>query len=55
MGRIRNTISGIITIIVVLFMITQASEIGVPWPFTIIAIVIVILIIFSLIRTWLRG
>jgi len=55
MRRVKATIFSIITIIVVLFIITQAGEIGAPWPFTLVAIVIIILILISLIRTWLRG
>jgi hypothetical protein len=55
MRRIRVTIFSIIAIIVTLFIVTQAGEIGAPWPVTLVAIVIIILILFSLIRTWLRG
>ena len=55
MRRIRATLFSVITIIVVLFIIAQAGEIGVPWPFTLVAIAIVVLILLSLIRTWLRG
>ena len=54
MRRIRATIFSIITI-VVLFIITQADEIGTPWPFTLVAIAIIVLILISLIRTWFQG
>jgi hypothetical protein len=55
MRRIKATFFSIITIIVALFIVTQAGEIGAPWPFTLVAIAIIILILISLIRTWLRG
>lgn len=55
MRRIKATVFSIITIIVVLFILTQAGEIGAPWPFTLVATIIIILILFSLVRTWLRG
>jgi hypothetical protein len=32
-----------------------SCEIGAPWPFTLLAVAIIILILFSLVRTWLRG
>jgi hypothetical protein len=55
MRKIRVTIFSIIAIIVTLFIVTQAGEIGAPWPFTLVAVAIIILIILSLVRTWLRG
>ena len=45
MRRIKATVFGIISIIVVLFILTQAGEIGAPWPFTLVAIVIIILVL----------
>jgi hypothetical protein len=55
MRRINAALFSVITIIVVLFIIGQAGEIGAPWPLTLVAIAIIILILISLIRTWLRG
>ena len=55
MRRVRATIFSIIAIIVTLFIVSQAGEIGAPWPFTFIAAVIIIFIVISLVRTWLRG
>jgi hypothetical protein len=55
MRRVTATVFGIVSIIIVLFILTQAGEIGAPWPFALVAAAIIILIVISLIRTWLRG
>jgi len=55
MRRIKATVFSIISIIIVMFILAQAGEIGAPWPITLLAIVIIILVLFSLVRTWLRG
>lgn len=55
MRRIRATVFSVITIIAALFIIIQAGEMGAPWEFTLFGIVMIILVIISLIRTWLRG
>jgi hypothetical protein len=55
MRRIQATIFSIISLIIVFFIMSQAGEMGAPWPFTLVAIVMIIFIIISLIRTWLRG
>jgi len=54
MRTIRITIFSIIAIAILLFIVTQVGEMGAPWFFTLVAIVIVVLILFSLIRAWLR-
>jgi hypothetical protein len=54
MRRIKATIFAIVAIIIALFIIAQAGEIGAPWIFSLVAIVIIVMIAISLIRTWLR-
>jgi hypothetical protein len=55
MRRVTATVFSIVSIIIVLFILTQAAEIGAPWPFALVAAAIIILIVISLIRIWLRG
>ncbi len=55
MRRIKATAFAIVAIIIVLFIMVQAGNIGVPWQFSLVAIVIIGLIVLSLIRTWLRS
>ena len=52
--RIKATAFGIVAIIIVLFIMAQSSNIGVPFQFSLVAIFIIGIIVFSLIRTWLR-
>jgi hypothetical protein len=54
MRRILATLFAISTIIVILFIMNQADNIGVPWEFNSIALVAIAIVIFGLIRTWLR-
>ncbi len=55
MRRIKATAFTIVAIIIVLFIMSQAGNIGVPWQFSLVATVIIGIIVISLIRTWLRG
>ena len=54
MRRIIATVFSILTIIIVLFIISQASTIGVPSEFNLVALAIVGITVIALIRTWLR-
>jgi hypothetical protein len=54
MRRIRATAFAIVAIIIVLFIMAQAGNIGVPWQLILVATAIIGMIIISLIRTWLR-
>jgi len=45
---------GITAIIVVLFIMNQADNIGVPWEFNLVVIAIIAMIVIGVIRTWLR-
>mgnify|MGYP006299463943 CR=1 FL=1 len=55
MRQIQSTIVGIIALIILVFIISQARRISSPFPFTIIGILMAILIIFNVARTWIRG
>ena len=55
MRRIKATAFAIVAIIIVLFIMAEAVNIGVPRQFSLVAIFIVGMIIISLIRAWLRG
>jgi hypothetical protein len=44
----------ITTIIIVLFIMNQARNIGVTWEFNLIILATIGIIIIGLIRTWLR-
>jgi hypothetical protein len=48
------TIYAITAVIVIIFILNQAGNIGVPWEFILIAVVAIVMVIFGLIRTWLR-
>jgi hypothetical protein len=54
MRRIANTVFAIIAIAIVIFIMAQAQNTGAPWIFTAVGILVIILIVFSMIRTWLR-
>lgn len=54
MRRIKATAFAIVSIIIVLYIMVQAGDIGVPWQFNLVAIVIIGIIVISLIRSWLR-
>jgi hypothetical protein len=48
------TAYAIIAILVVLFIMNQAGNIGVPWEFNLVILFTIGIIIIGLIRTWLR-
>ena len=48
------TLFAIFSVIVILFIMNQAGNIGVPFQFNLIALVAIVIVIFGLIRTWLR-
>jgi len=55
MKRITTTLFGIFAIIVILFTMAQAGNMGVPWLFNLAAVVMIIVVIISVVRVWLRG
>ncbi len=54
MRQIRTTLFALLTIAVVIFMISEAQSVGAPWIFTAFAILVIIVIVISVIRAWLR-
>jgi hypothetical protein len=54
MRRIKTTAFGVIVIAVLVFMITEAQSIGAPWIFIAVAIFMIVLIVISVVRAWLR-
>lgn len=54
MRRILATVYSITAIIVVVFIMNQAGNIGVPWEFNLVVLAIIVMIVIGLIRTWLR-
>ena len=54
MRRILVSAFAITAIIVVLFIMNQAGNIGVPWKFNLLVIATIGIILIGLIRTWLR-
>ncbi|MBD3206281.1 hypothetical protein GF319_08050 [Candidatus Bathyarchaeota archaeon] len=55
MRQIQSTVVGIIALIILVFIISQARRISSPFPFTIIGVLMAILIIINIARTWVRG
>jgi predicted ABC-type exoprotein transport system permease subunit len=55
MRRVTGTIFAVIAIIVVLFIRSQALAMGAPPIFSWMPILMILLIIVGVVRTWLRG
>jgi len=54
MRRIKATVFSIVAIIIAFFIMAQAGDLGAPFPFILVALVIIAIIVISLIKTWLR-
>ena len=54
MRRILATIYAITAILVVLFIMNQAENMGVPWEFNLVILSTIVIIVIGLVRTWLR-
>ena len=54
MRRITTTLFGVVAIAVIIFTIIQAQNMGVPGMFNTFAILVIIVIVVSVIRAWLR-
>jgi hypothetical protein len=52
--RLRTTLFGIIAIALILYSLIQSQNVGAPGMFTTFAIVLIIIIVLSVIRAWLR-
>lgn len=48
------TLFTISAVIVIIFILNQAGKIGAPWEFNLIVLVAIVILVFGLIRTWLR-
>ena len=54
MSRILTTLFAVFFIAVVAYSISQAQNAGAPWMFTAFGILIIIRVVVSLVRVWLR-
>ena len=54
MRRLKTTMFAAIAIVLVIYIITQAQNMGAPWIFTAAGVFMVAVILFSVIRAWLR-
>jgi hypothetical protein len=54
MRRIVTTLFAVFAIAIVILIMTQAQSIDAPWVFTAVGILMIIVIVMSLVRTWLR-
>jgi energy-coupling factor transporter transmembrane protein EcfT len=55
MSQIRATIIGVIALIIMIFIWSQARSIGAPPLFGFVIIFMIILIVFRVAQSWLRG
>lgn len=55
MRRLTNTLFYVIAIMILLFISNQAQRFGFGGPFVIVPYLMIVLIVISLIRTWIRG
>ncbi len=54
MRRIFATLFGIVAIGMIVFTLIQAQNMGAPWMFTAVGMLMIIGIVISVIRAWLR-
>ncbi|MEJ2126272.1 MAG: hypothetical protein P8X84_01960 [Candidatus Bathyarchaeota archaeon] len=54
MRRIFATLFSVTAILVVLFIMNQAGNMGVPGEFNLLIVVTIVIIVMGLIRIWLR-
>ncbi len=50
-----STMFALVAVVIVVFMITQAQNAGAPWIFTAFGILMIVGIVISMLRVWLRG
>ncbi len=55
MRQIQVTVVAVIALFILYFIYTQASAIAAPRNFTIIIVLMAVLILFNVARTWIRG
>ncbi len=54
MRRIFTTLFAIVAIAMIIFTVTQAQNMGAPWMFTAVGVLMIIGIVISVIRAWLH-
>jgi hypothetical protein len=54
MRRIKTTLFAVVAIAAIIFTVTQAQNMGAPWMFTAFGVLMIIVIVISVIRVWLR-
>ena len=54
MKRIMASLFALLAVIVIVFIMNQAGNIGATWEFNLIALIAIVIVVFNLIRTWLR-
>jgi hypothetical protein len=52
--RLKTTLFAAVAVVAVIYIMTQAQNIGAPWFFTAFGIFMVVVIVVSVIRAWLR-
>ena len=55
MSQIRNIVFSIISLIILIFIIQQASKMGAPPIFTLVTALIVVLILWNVARRLIKG
>lgn len=55
MSQIRATIVGVIAVIMLIFIWGQARSIGAPPLFGLVVIFMVLLVVFRVAQSWIRG
>jgi hypothetical protein len=54
MDRVFTTLTAVIAIAIVIWMMIQAQNMGAPWMFSAFGILMIIVIAISVVRAWLR-
>jgi hypothetical protein len=54
LGRVRTTLFAVVAIAIILFVMVQVQSGGAPWVFTAFEILMIVMIVISVIRAWLR-
>jgi hypothetical protein len=54
MRQIKTTLFAVVAITAIIFTVTEAQKMGAPWMFTASGIFMIIVVVISVIRAWLR-
>ncbi len=55
MSQIRATIVGVVAVIILIFIWSQARSISAPPLFGFVVVFMFLLIVFNVVRSWIRG